>query len=375
MQALVTKTAETTAPGELLSGKTNLIGMPFERLEGFLQSVGLPKFRAKQVWHWLYVRGLREFDGMDNIGKPMRELLKDNACIERPTVTDDQLSADGTRKWLFQYSDGREVETVFIPEAERGTLCISSQVGCTLACTFCHTGTQRLVRNLNAAEIVGQYLMARDILGEVSRDERKITNIVFMGMGEPLFNYDAVTQAGAILTDQNGIDLSRRKVTVSTSGVVPDMRRLTDETGLALAVSLHACNDTLRNEIVPINRKYPLRELIDAMRYYSEKNPSRRILVEYVMLQEVNDTPEHAAEMIALLKDMPVKINLIPFNPWPGSPYERSSNNRIHRFAKLLQDAGLSTPIRKTRGDDILAACGQLKSLSERGAREKVKLH
>jgi 23S rRNA (adenine2503-C2)-methyltransferase len=374
MQALVTKTAETTAPGEVLSGKTNLIGMPFDRLEAFIVSLGLPKFRAKQIWHWIYMRGLRDFAGMDNIAKPVREQLAANACIERPEVTEDQLSADGTRKWLFKFSDGREVETVFIPETDRGTLCISSQVGCTLACTFCHTGTQRLVRNLNAAEIVSQYLAARELLGEENRDERKITNIVFMGMGEPLFNYEAVKQAALILTDQNGIDLSKRKVTVSTSGVVPEMYRLTDETGVSLAVSLHAVRDELRNEIVPINRKYPLKELREAMLYFAQKNPSRRILIEYVMLQEVNDTTEDAHQLIELLKDVPVKVNLIPFNPWPGSPYECSSNNRIHRFAKILQDANLSTPIRKTRGDDILAACGQLKSASERGKREKVTL-
>ncbi len=372
----ITKTAELSAPDEHLDGRINVIGLSMEALKGYLASHGIEPFRAKQLWHWLYVRGETDFAKMDNIAKPMRTTLAEHFCIERAVVKDDQLSTDGTRKWLFGFSGGQEVETVFIPEEDRGTLCISSQVGCTLACTFCHTGTQRLVRNLNAAEIIGQLLCARDLLGEwaLPTTERIVSNIVFMGMGEPLFNYDHVAEACRRLTDPSGIGLSRRKVTISTSGVVPKMNQMTDELGVNLAISLHAARDDLRNEIVPINRKYPLAELKKAMHYFIEKHPSQRILIEYVMLKDVNDSDADAHAMAALLNGLPVKINLIPFNPWPGSPYVCSSGNRIHAFAKILQGYKLSTPIRKTRGQDILAACGQLKSASELKKGQRVKL-
>lgn len=373
---LLMKTAEESAPGAQLNAQLNLVGMPIDVMQGYLAGWGLPPFRAKQLWHWLYVRGATDFMQMDNVAKPVRVLLQEHCIIDRASVEQDQLSRDGTRKWLFGVAGGHEVETVFIPEQDRGTLCISSQVGCTLACTFCHTGTQRLVRNLNASEIVGQLLSARDLLEEwqTPSEKRRITNIVFMGMGEPLFNYAHVADACRLLTDPSGIGLSRRKVTISTSGVVPRIYEMTDELGVNLAISLHAVRDELRNEIVPINRKYPLAELLEAMRYFSRKHPSQRILIEYVMLKEVNDSDADAHELAKLLQGIPVKINLIPFNPWPGSPYVCSSNNRIHAFARILKSYHLSTPIRKTRGEDILAACGQLKSASELKKGQRVRL-
>lgn len=377
LDAMITKTAEKQAPDEHLGNRINLIGLPLDVLQGYLASHAIEPFRAKQLWNWLYVRGATDFDAMHNISKKTRSLLEQHFCIERADIREDALSEDGTRKWLFGYSGGHEIETVFIPEADRGTLCISSQVGCTLACTFCHTGTQRLVRNLNAAEIVGQVLSARDTLGEwgTPSEERIISNIVFMGMGEPLFNYDHVAQACHMLTDQNALGLSKRKVTISTSGVVPNIYKMTDEIGVNLAISLHAVRDELRNEIVPINRKYPLAALLESMRYFAAKFPSRRILIEYVMLKGVNDSDADAHQLVELLRNIPVKVNLIPFNPWPNSPYECSSNNRIHAFARILQSNNLSTPIRKTRGQDILAACGQLKSASELKKGERVKLN
>lgn len=316
------------------------------------------------------------FDDMNNIAKAARATLQQHCVIERAKVVQDLTSSDGTRKWLLEFSDGTQVETVFIPESDRGTLCISSQVGCTLSCTFCHTGTQRLVRNLKASEIVGQVLSARDALGEwgLPSEERMISNIVFMGMGEPLFNYDHVKRACQLLTNPDGFGLSRRKVTISTSGVVPNIYRMTDEIGVNLAISLHAIRDELRDDIVPINRKYKLEELLEAMRYFSNAHPSRRIMIEYVMLKGVNDSDDDALTMVKLLTDIPVKMNLIPFNPWPGSPYECSSNNRIHAFKRILQEHHISTPIRKTRGQDILAACGQLKSESELKKGQKVRL-
>lgn len=374
--AMITKEAEQSAPDEHLGNRINLIGLPMDVLQGYLASHGLPAFRGKQIWQWLYVKGATEFDAMTNLAKPVRDMLAQHFCIDRAHVNEDQLSTDGTRKWLFGLQGGQEVETVFIPEAERGTLCISSQVGCTLACTFCHTGTQRLVRNLNASEIVGQLLSARDHLQEwrLPSEQRIISNIVFMGMGEPLFNYDHVAEACRLLSDPGGIGLSKRKITISTSGVVPRMYQMTDELGVNLAVSLHAVRDELRDEIVPINRKYKLAELLEAMRYFSARFPSRRILIEYVMLKGVNDSDADAHQLVELLRGIPVKVNLIPFNPWPGSPYECSSNNRVHGFARILQAAHITTPIRKTRGQDILAACGQLKSASERAKGQKVQL-
>ena len=325
--------------------------------------------------------------------------------IARAGIAQDKIALDTTRKWLLRYADGNEVETVFIPDPPRGTLCVSSQVGCTLACTFCHTGTQRLVRNLTAAEIITQVLAAKDGIGEwgktgddpvtrgsddpceeapTSKDKRQLhgsspkqrslTNIVFMGMGEPLFNYDHVVKACKILMDEQGLAFSKRKITVSTSGVVPKIRPLAEDANVNLAISLHAVTDELRNEIVPINRKYPIAELLDACRYYASKSQTRRIMFEYVMLAGVNDSPAEAREMVRLLKGIPSKVNLIPFNPWPGAPYQCSSNNRIHAFGRILMEAGLAAPIRRSRGQDILAACGQLKSLSELKKGQKVKL-
>lgn len=399
-QPILEKTALKAEPDGRIGSRTNLIGLDREELAALLASLGMEKFRTKQVWHWLYHRGVTTFDAMTTLAKPARELLASQTMIERLQPVQDLISTDGTRKWLFKLSDGNEIETVYIPTAERGTLCISSQVGCTLACTFCYTGTQALVRNLTAAEIVGQVLAARTLLNPLPSEEgraqrgvrgngtkdsphpsplpkgegtRAITNIVFMGMGEPLFNYDHVKKACAIMMDGEGLSLSRRHITISTSGVVPRMKQMSDELGVNLAVSLHAVRDDLRNEIVPINRKYQLPDLLDAMRYHHAQHPSRRILIEYVMLGGVNDSDEDAHTLAKLLDGIPSKVNLIPFNPWPKSPYACSSGNRIHAFKRILQSYHLSTPIRKTRGQDILAACGQLKSESERKKGEKVK--
>lgn len=377
MQPLILKQAEQAEPTQQIGARTNLIGLTREEVATRFELVGIERFRAKQLWHWLYKRGAQDFDGIDNIAKASLAIMKTHFCVGRARIDQDQLSSDGTRKWLLEFSDCNKVETVFIPEENRGTLCISSQVGCTLACTFCHTGTQRLVRNLTASEIVSQILTARDQLGEwPSTDEtkRKVTNIVFMGMGEPLFNYDHVVKACAILLDDQGLYLSRRKITISTSGVVPKIYQMADELGVNLAISLHAVRDELRNEIVPINRKYPLKELVESLHYYISKHPTRHILIEYVMLKGINDTDEDAEALVKLLKGLPIKVNLIPFNPWPESPYECSSNNRIHAFARILGVHKIPNPIRTTRGDDILAACGQLKSDSELKKGQKVKL-
>ncbi len=362
--------------------RTAITGLSLVELAEQLKAQGLQAFRAKQIWGFLYSKGMTSFDTMHTLPKRDREWLSEHYAITRPEPVQDHLSTDGTRKWLFRLEDGQEVETVFIPEEDRGTLCISSQVGCTLSCTFCHTGTQRLVRNLRADEIVAQVLSAKDLLSQEEEGdwpdrtgERKITNIVFMGMGEPMMNYDHVKQACDILIDRDGLAFSRRKVTISTSGVVPRITQMADELGVNLALSLHATNDTLRDGIVPINKKYPLKELLESCHYYISKHPRQRIFVEYVMLKDVNDSDEDARNMIALLRDLPVKINLIPFNPWPGSPYICSSNNRIHAFKRILEAAGLAAPIRTTRGEDILAACGQLKSESQLKKGEKVKLH
>ncbi|MCI5050072.1 MAG: 23S rRNA (adenine(2503)-C(2))-methyltransferase RlmN [Rickettsiales bacterium] len=377
-ESLVLKQAEQAEPTGTIGERLNLIGLTQEEVSLRLEMVGIKRFRAKQLWHWLYKRGASSFDEMDNIAKDHLRTIADHFMIERADHVEDLLSEDGTRKWLFQFSDTNKVETVLIPEGRRGTLCISSQVGCTLSCTFCHTGTQRLVRNLTAGEIVGQVLASCDALGQwptTDESKRKITNIVFMGMGEPLFNYEHVKKACEIMLDDKGLYLSRRKVTISTSGVVPKIYQMADELGVNLAISLHAVNDELRNEIVPINRKYPLAELIESLHYYHEKHPTRSILIEYVMLDGVNDSLEEAHQMAKLLKGLPVKINLIPFNPWPGSPYTCSSGNRIYKFAGVLQDYKLPAPIRTPRGQDILAACGQLKSDSELKKGQKVKLN
>ena len=354
--------------------KINLIGIPREQLADMLEERGHKKFRTKQLWHWLYWQGVTDFDAMTNLSKDFRRQLADEFVIERPTVSEALNSVDGTAKWLLKFPDGNEVETVHIPEADRGTLCVSSQVGCTLTCKFCHTGTQRLVRNLTAAEVVGQLMLARDAFGEwptPSDHSRMITNVVMMGMGEPLYNYDNVAAALRIVMDGEGISLSKRRITLSTSGVVPAMRKCGEELNVNLAVSLHAVDNDTRDGIMPINKKYPLEELLDACRTYPGVTNARRITFEYVMLKGINDSDADARQLVRMLKGIPSKINLIPFNPWPGSDYECSSARRIASFQTIVQDAGLSAPVRTTRGEDILAACGQLKSESQKMRRSE----
>jgi 23S rRNA (adenine2503-C2)-methyltransferase len=359
-----------------MSAKTNIIGLSREELAAKIKDIGLEAFRAKQVWQWVYVKGVTDFTQMTSIAKPQQQKLAEHFVIGRPKIVKDLNSFDNTRKWLLEFEDGNRVETVFIPEEDRGALCVSSQVGCTLSCTFCHTGTMKLVRNLTAADIVGQVMVARDGLNEwkKTREDCLFTNIVMMGMGEPLYNYDQVAKALKIVMDSEGISISKRKITLSTSGVVPMIERCGKELNVNLAISLHATRDDLRDEIVPLNKKYPIKELLDACRNYPGASNARRITFEYVMLKGVNDTDADARELVRLLKGIPAKVNLIPFNPWPGSPYECSSNNRIHAFAKIVNDAGYSSPVRKTRGQDIYAACGQLKSDSERKKGQKVWL-
>ncbi|MEM6414970.1 MAG: 23S rRNA (adenine(2503)-C(2))-methyltransferase RlmN [Pseudomonadota bacterium] len=325
------------------------------------------KMRASQIWRWVYSAGVADFEHMTDIGKDLRRTLADSFVIERPDVVERQVSVDGTRKYLLRFAPGIEVESVFIPDVGRsGALCVSSQVGCTLTCTFCHTGTQRLVRNLTAGEIVGQVLLAKDDLGEwpSGKDHRALTNIVFMGMGEPLYNLDNLATAMDILSEEHGIAISRRRTTVSTSGVVPAMKTLGERTNAMLAISLHATRDDLRDELVPINRKYPIAELLEACRTYPGVSNARRITFEYVMLKGVNDSLAEARDLVRLLKKIPAKINLIPFNPWPNAPYECSSWDQIEAFADIVNRAGYASPIRTPRGRDILAACGQLKSTS-----------
>lgn len=369
-------TQALTFPPKQAEGRTNLIGLTVEELTAALASVGAEKFRAKQIWQWLYVKGATSFDPMTNIAKPTREKLAEHFYIGRPGIDQNLTSSDRTRKWLLEFHDGNKVETVFIPEEDRGALCVSSQVGCTLTCSFCHTGTMKLVRNLTAEEIVGQVLTARDQMGEwaKSTEEQIFTNIVMMGMGEPLYNYANVAKALKIIMDGDGIAISKRRITLSTSGVVPMIRQCGEELGVNLAISLHAVKDDLRNELVPLNKKYPIKELLDACRDYPASNNARRITFEYVMLKGINDSDADARELVRLLKGIPAKVNLIPFNPWPGSNYECSSRNRIHSFSRIVLDGGFSSPVRVTRGQDILAACGQLKSDSERKKGEKVKL-
>jgi len=355
-------------PATDADGRKNLVGLSREELEAEMLSIGLEKFRARQLWHWLYHRGSTDFAEMTTLAKPVREKLADAYIVARPTVVKDLKSADGTRKWLLRMPDGQEVESVHIPEEDRGTLCVSSQVGCTLTCRFCHTGTQRLVRNLDAAEIVAQVMLARDMLGEwpAPPDGRMLSNIVMMGMGEPLFNYDNVAKALKIVMDGDGISISKRRITLSTSGVVPMMERCGQELNVNLAVSLHAVTDELRDIIMPINRKYPLRELMDACRNYPGLSNARRITFEYVMLKGINDTPADARALVKLLEGVPAKINLIPFNEWPGAPYERSTARAIQVFGDIVNNAGYASPVRTPRGEDIMAACGQLKSASLR---------
>jgi len=366
--------------------KLSLVGVARDKMAETLGEAGVPekqlKMRVSQIWHWLYVRGISDFADMKNLSKDFRKLLEAKFEIARPKIVEEQISNDGTRKWLMQFPSlgaGKpvEVETVYIPEEGRGTLCISSQVGCTLTCSFCHTGTQKLVRNLTSGEVLAQLLVARDRLGDfphadtpqgaiVPSEGRKVSNIVMMGMGEPLYNFEHVKQALLIATDGDGLSLSKRRVTLSTSGVVPFIPRTGEEIGVMLAISLHAVRDDLRDELVPINKKYPLKDLLDACRHYPGLNNARRITFEYVMLKGVNDSLADAKELVRLLKGIPAKINLIPFNPWPGSTYECSNWEQIEQFADFINANGYASPIRTPRGRDILAACGQLKSESER---------
>ena len=346
----------------------NLIGLSKKYLEEKLIEIGEKPFRAKQIWNWIYARGALSFDEMTNISKETRAVLAQHFSISRPEISKDLTSFDGTRKWLVKFTDGKEVEVVFIPEETRGTLCISSQVGFTLACKFCHTGTQTWVRNLEASDIISQILIAKDLIKDWDRNNRRLTNIVFMGMGEPFFNYENVAGTVKILNDTEGLDMSARKTTISTSGLVPEILRCAEELKTNLAISLHATNDELRTDIMAINKKYPLAELMKACQTYNKLNPNQKITFEYVMLRGVNAKEEHARELINLIKryNLNAKINLIPFNPWLGCDYTNSEQQTILKFQKILKDANLVAPVRKTRGEDVMAACGQLKSASER---------
>ncbi|MGO4706670.1 23S rRNA (adenine(2503)-C(2))-methyltransferase RlmN [Microvirga sp. 2MCAF38] len=381
----IEKKAEITVSA---SGQTSLVGLTRDELKDKLAQIGVPerehKMRVAQLWHWIYFRGAKQFDEMTNVGKGLRTALAEAYTLARPQVVSEQVSKDGTRKWLIRMAStgpldkGAEIECVYIPEVDRGTLCVSSQVGCTLTCSFCHTGTQRLVRNLTSAEIVAQLVVARDCIGDwpdasppegafvPSDGNRFVSNIVFMGMGEPLYNIDNVVAAIDVMSDNEGLTLSRRRITVSTSGVVPQMERLGNEANTMLAISLHAVRDELRDDLVPINRKYDIKQLLDACRAYPGLSNARRITFEYVMLKGVNDSDADARELVRLLKGIPAKINLIPFNPWPGSKYECSDWERIERFSEIVYRAGYASPVRTPRGRDILAACGQLKSETEK---------
>jgi 23S rRNA (adenine2503-C2)-methyltransferase len=357
------------------TAQPSLIGLSSEELTATVTALGEPAFRARQLWHWIYHRGVTDFADMTTLAKSLRAKLADNYSLSRPTPTVDLHSIDGTRKWLVKLEDGNQVETVHIPEEDRGTLCVSSQVGCTLNCRFCHTGTQMLVRNLTAGEIVGQLMLARDALKEwpSPQDGRMISNVVLMGMGEPLYNFDNVATAMKIYTDHEGIAISRRRITLSTAGVVPMIERCGREIGVNLAISLHAVRDDVRDVIVPINRKYPLKDLLEACRNYPGVSNARRITFEYVMLKGVNDSMAEARELVRLLAGIPAKVNLIPFNAWPGAPYECSSDEVIEKFSDIVNAAGYASPVRTPRGRDILAACGQLKSDSERPKRTHAK--
>ena len=365
------------------SDKINLIGLTRDQLRDELIEAGTPEKQAKmrvgQIWTWLYHWGLRDFAGMTNLSKDLRQTLTDRFTIEIPQVVTRQISTDGTRKYLVRIAGGHEVEVVYIPETDRGTLCISSQVGCTLTCSFCHTGTQKLVRNLTAGEIVGQVMLARDDLdewpvqGEPNREGRLISNVVLMGMGEPLYNFENVRDGLRVIMDNEGIAFGRRRITLSTSGVVPEIARTANEIGCLLAVSFHATTDEVRDQLVPINKKWNIATLLDALRAYPGLTNSERITFEYVMLQGVNDSKEDAHRLVSLIRGIPAKINLIPFNEWPGAPYKRSSGNRIHAFADIIHDAGYASPIRTPRGEDIMAACGQLKSATEKVRKSAAK--
>lgn len=348
----------------------SLIGLDKQGLTSALLAAGVPEksvaMRVSQLWNWIYVHGAKDFAAMTNLSKEFRGLLQRSFTLNRPDTVTAQVSGDGTRKWLLRTGPGIEFEVVYIPESDRGTLCVSSQVGCTLNCRFCHTGTQKLVRNLNPDEILGQLFIARDTLGDwpSTAPDRKITNIVMMGMGEPLYNFENVKQALAIVTDGDGLALSKRRVTLSTAGVVPMIPRAGQEIGSGLAISLHAVRDDLRDQIVPINKKYPIAQLMEACRTYPGVSNARRITFEYVMLKGVNDSLAEARDLVKLIKGIPVKINLIPFNPWPDAPYECSDWSQIEKFAEIVNRAGYASPVRTPRGRDIMAACGQLKSES-----------
>jgi 23S rRNA (adenine2503-C2)-methyltransferase len=389
--------AATLETAEMASKKPSLAGLGRVALAEALAAIGVPadqlRMRVSQLWHWIYFRGTHDFSEMTSVSKTLRTTLADHYTLTRPEVVVEQVSSDGTRKWLLRVAAETpgekpyEIETVYIPEADRGTLCVSSQIGCTLTCTFCHTGTQRLVRNLSAAEIVGQVMIARDRLGEwpggtrpeeatlPTEGARMISNIVFMGMGEPLYNFDNVKTAIETIADGDGLSIGKRRITVSTSGVVPMIEPLGREVGTMLAVSLHAARDELREELVPLNKKYPIAELLEACRNYPGVSNAKRITFEYVMLKGVNDTPADAKALVKLLKGIPAKINLIPFNPWPGTKYECSDWETIERFSEIVFNAGYASPVRTPRGRDILAACGQLKSETQKlSARERMAL-
>ena len=375
-----------TIPRKLPDGPANLVGMTRDAMRTALIAAGTPekqaKMRVNQIWQWIYHWGVRDFGAMTNLAKPYRALLADNFMIDLPEVVSRQVSADGTRKYLVRIAGGHEVEVVYIPEEDRGTLCISSQVGCTLTCSFCHTGTQKLVRNLTAGEIVGQIMLARDDLeewpapgtGTGVNGPRLLSNIVLMGMGEPLYNFDNVRDAMKIAMDGEGIALSRRRITLSTSGVVPEIARCAEEIGCLMAVSFHATTDEVRDKLVPINKRWNIATLLDALREYPRLSNSERITFEYVMLKDVNDSDADARRLVRLIAGIPAKINLIPFNEWPGAPYERSDWERIERFADIIYKAGYASPIRTPRGEDIMAACGQLKSATERARKSRAQI-
>ena len=354
--------------------KQDLLNFNIEELQDYCVSNNLSKFRATQIWRWIYCFGHCKFEDMTNIARVTKDFLNDKAFISRPDVSEMQKSSDGTIKWLLKLNDGSEVETVYIPQEDRGTVCLSSQVGCTLNCSFCHTGTQALVRNLTANEIVGQLMLVMDYLKDwpSGKNNRKVTNVVMMGMGEPLLNYKEVSKAIKIMMSDDGICLSRRRITLSTSGIIPMIEASGIELGVNLAISLHAVNDDLRDQLVPINKKYNIKALISACRNYPPLSNSRRITWEYVMIKDVNDSESDAKGLINLIEGIPSKINLIPFNPWPGTLFETSTKKRIESFAKILMDAGFASPIRKPRGQDIYAACGQLKSTSEKVRKSQI---
>ena len=380
MSAPITQDVHTI-PRKLPEGPQNLVGLTRDGMRDALIAIGTPEKQAKmrvgQIWQWIYNWGVRDFEAMTNLSKTFRAELAEHFVVEVPEVVTKQVSTDGTRKYLVRIAGGHEVEVVYIPEADRGTLCVSSQVGCTLTCSFCHTGTQKLVRNLTAGEIIGQVMVARDDLDEWPKsgtrtyEARRLSNIVLMGMGEPLYNFENVRDAMKIAMDPEGIQLSRRRITLSTSGVVPEIARTAAEIGCQLAVSFHATTDEVRDTLVPINKRWNIEALLDVLREYPKVSNSERITFEYVMLHGINDSDEDAHRLMKLIEGIPAKINLIPFNEWPGAPYTRSSNNRIRAFSDIVHKAGYASPIRKPRGEDIMAACGQLKSETERARKSR----